>query len=89
MRFAIHTVDNLDSLAGLVGMALRVLVGMALRVLAGSLGRGRGGHLAVAHRVGKGPSDPGQGKVEDFRSSFGMQNLSCSAAASARTCHGH
>lgn len=69
MHFAIHTADNLDSLAGLVGMVPWVR--------ADSQGRGQEGHLAVVHRVGKGPSGLGQGKVEDFRSSFGMQNLSC------------
>lgn len=68
MHFAIHTADNLDSLAGLVGTVPWVRVD--------SQGRGQEGHLAVVHRVGKGPSGLGQGKVEDFRSSFGMQNLS-------------
>lgn len=79
MHFAIHTADNLDSLAGLVGTVPWVRVD--------SQGRGQEGHLAVVHRVGKGPSGLGQGKVEDFRSSFGMQNLSC-GAASPRTCRG-
>lgn len=69
MHFAIHTADNLDSLAGLVGTAPWARVD--------SRGRGQEGHPAVGHRVGKGPTGLGQGKVEDFRSSFGMQNLSC------------
>lgn len=38
---------------------------------------GQEDHPVVVHRVGTGQLDPGQGKVEDFRSSCGMQNLSC------------
>lgn len=69
MHFAIHTEGNLGNLAGLAGMAPWVQED--------TLGRGLEDHLAAGHRVGKGQLGPGQGRVEDFRSSCGMQNLSC------------
>lgn len=69
MHFAIHTGDNPGNLAGPAGTAPSVRED--------SLGTGQEDHPAAAHRAGKGRSGPGQGKVEDFRSSCGMQNLSC------------
>lgn len=70
VHFAIHTGDNLDNPAGLA------VASTALRVRADSRGTGREHHPAAGHRAGKGRLGLGRGKVEDFRSSCGMQNLS-------------
>lgn len=77
MHFAIHTGDNLDNPAGLAGTARWVRVD--------SRGTGQEHHPAAGHRVGKGQLGPGRGKVEDFRSSCGMQNLSCRRKTNRRT----
>lgn len=69
MHFAIRTADNLDNPADLADTALGVRED--------SQGRGQEDHLVVVRRVGKGQSVPGRSRVEDFRSSFWMRNLSC------------
>lgn len=65
-RSAIRTGGILGSLAGLAG-----------RAQGDSQGRGQEGPLAAVHRGGTGQWGPDQGTAEDYRSSCGMQSLSC------------